>query len=226
MRQVFHFIKSQRDGTHEARVSVYMPASDRIESLKWDEGGADATLVVARMDWSRFSVWRFQGWRLQRGKPPEKRVRLDVRDNRLSMSLVSEPLEIHHWPWHSYDFDFTSLNLTLPHLAQPEGKLIFWRTDFVYDDPPKVAELGGVTLQFEQRERRHGRKVRRYSIGGTGLDCEFGTWWSDARTGLLIEYELPIGDEPGYRDVRLKLDSSHRLKIPQWEEFKRRAVGD
>ena len=70
------------------------------------------------------------------------------------MSLMSQPLTITHFPWHSYDFDFTSLNLTLPHLVDPQGTVVFWRTDFVYADPPQVAELGELSLRFEKRERR------------------------------------------------------------------------
>lgn len=224
--QVFHFVKSQRDGTHATRISVYVPDADRIESLKWDEGADTATLVMAGMDWPRFSVKHFQGWRLARGQAPEPRVTLDVAGDQLSMSLMSEPLQLGHWPWHSYDFDFTSLNLTLPHLLKPRRGLSIWRTDFVYTDPPKVAELGTVELRFEKLERRDGRRLRRYSIGGPGLQDLAGTWWSDARTGLLVEYELPIGDEPGYRDVRLKLESTEKLDAARWEAFKRQAVGD
>jgi len=223
--QVFHFTKSNRDGSHAARISVHVPAVDRIESLKWDEGADEATLVQAQMDWSRFSVGHFQGWRLARGAAPEKRVTLDVTGDQLSMSLMSRPLTVTHWPWHSYDFDFTSLNLALPHLLKPEGTFSFWRTDFVYADPPSVRELGEVTLKFEKRERHRGRKARRYTLGGAGLQGKTGTWWSDARTGLLLEFELPVGDEPGYDDVRMTLDSIGRLDAAEWDAFKRRAVG-
>ena len=44
--QVFHFVKSQRDGSHATRISVYMASQERIEALKWDEGGEEATLVA------------------------------------------------------------------------------------------------------------------------------------------------------------------------------------
>jgi hypothetical protein len=223
---VFHFGKSQLDGSHSTKISVYMASPERIEALKWDEGGSEATLVIADMDWPRFSVRRFEGWRLVRGAAPERRATLEATGDRLTMSLMAEPITLSHWPWHAYDFDFTSLNLTLPHLAEPRGTFSFWRTDFIYEDPPKVAELGEVTLRFEETERRAGRKVHRYSISGPGLQDQRGTWWADARSGLLVEYELPVGDEPGYRDVRMSLQSSHRLDAAQWEAFKRQAIGE
>jgi hypothetical protein len=224
--RAFHFVKSQRDGSHVARISVYLPSFDRIEALKWDEGGTEATLVTAEMDWPRFSVRRFEGWRLAHGSAPERKVTMEVIGERLSMSLMAQPISLGHWPWHSYDFDFTSLNLCLPHLVSPEDAVTFWRTDFVYGDPPSVAEIGAVTMRYEGRERRNGKSVRRYSIGGPGLGGLAGTWWADAHSGLLVEYELPLGDEPGYRDVRLRLESSRVLSPTQWATFKRRAVGD
>src|SRR5262245_3717449 len=71
--QVFHFRKSQLDGTHAARISVFVASQERIEALKWDEGGDEATLVTADMDWTKFSVRHFQGWHLARGAAPEPR---------------------------------------------------------------------------------------------------------------------------------------------------------
>src|SRR5689334_12985589 len=117
--QVLHYRKSQWDGSHAALVSVYVAAADRIEALKWDRGGNHATLVLAQMDWRRFSVQAFEAWRLAAGAEPERRATLAVTGDELHMSLMPEPLKLHHWPWHSYDFDFTSLTLTLPHRIHP-----------------------------------------------------------------------------------------------------------
>jgi hypothetical protein len=223
--KVFHYEKSMLDGSHATCISVYVAGQDRIEALKWDRGGDEATLVLARLDWSKFSVQRFDAWYLARDAVPELRATLDVNGEEMSMSLMNEPVKLSHWPWHSYDFDFTSLNLTLPHLRDPEADLAFWRTDFVYADPPVVAEIGEIRLHFERNERRAGKAVRRYSLGGAGLQDTRGYWWADIHTGLLVEYEMPVGDEPGYDNVRVKLSGSEQMSSEDWEVFKRAAVG-
>lgn len=223
--KVFHYEKSNFDGGNFARISVYMASADRVEALKWEEDGSQATLVQAELDWSKFSVRRFDAWKLTRDAAPERRATLEVIGDELRMSLMARPVRLTHWPWHSYDFDFTSLNLALPHLRDPQGELVFWRTDFVYTDPPAVAELGEVRLRFERVEHRAGKRVRRYSIGGAGLADTQGTWWADSDTGLLVEYELPVGDEPGYDNVRLRLTGEQRMPLEQWEAFKGAAVG-
>jgi hypothetical protein len=226
--QAFHYVKTNRDGTHAARVSLYVAAVDRLESLKWDEGGTRATLVVAHMDWTRLSVGKFESWVLERGQPPALKAQLeqsaDGREMRLS--LGEQRTRIGHWPWHSYDFDFASLSLSMPHLVDAEGSFGFWRTDFVYSDPPAFAELGEVRLQFEGREMRGGVPVRRYRIGGEGLEGNSGHWWSDAITGTLFEFELPIPDEPGFRDVRFTLRQAEEMTAASWAAFKREKTGE
>jgi hypothetical protein len=221
---VFEYIKTNRDGTHPSRISVYVASRDRIESLKWHRGERQATLVTAEMDWSRLSVKHFESWLLARDQPPQMRATMQVSGDELSMSLMPQPLKISHFPWASYDFDFASLSLVMPQLRNPKADFSFWRTDYVYGDAPVMAELGEVQMHFERQANRGGHKVWRYSIGGPGLENKQGIWWSDRRTGLLVEYELPLGDEPGYRDVRLKLSSIERMSALEWNRFKQRAV--
>jgi hypothetical protein len=95
----------------------------------------------------------------------------------------------------------------------------------VYTNPPTVAELGEMRLQFERSENHAGKTARRYSLSGAGLQDAKGTWWADHRTGLLVEYEIPVGDEPGYDSVRMKLSRTQKMSAKRWEEFKRAAVG-
>jgi hypothetical protein len=196
----------------------------RVESLKWERGGTQATLVVATMDWSVFSVREFEAWGLAKDAAGERRATLTVNGDELRMSLMPDALKLTHWPWHSYDFDFTSLTLTLPHRRHPRRDLSFWRTDFVYAEAPTVAELGELTLAFVREENRGGVRAWRYTLGGPGLQGQHGDWWVDARTGLTIEYELPVGDEPGYADVRFRLESSAAMTPAQWQAFKLAAV--
>jgi hypothetical protein len=225
--KVFHVVKSSLDGSREARISYYVAATDRVEAVKWEPGGDEATLVIAQLDWSRFSVRAFRVSHLVRGSAPEARARLDVDDaGVLTMSLNPAPVRLTHFPWQSFDFDFTGLTLVMPHLRDPEAEFRFWRTDFVYADPPSVAELGEVTMKYAGREMRRGRRARRYEIGGPGLQDKTGTWWADARSGLLVEFEIPIGDEPGYDSVRVRFDRVEKMNDAKWEAFKRSAVGE
>jgi hypothetical protein len=227
---VMHYKKSQLDGSNATNVSVYMIDGEHLESLKWDEDSTIATLVKARMDWRRFSVREFQSLRLEKGKAPELRGTLEANASgtQLKVSFLNgKVVRITHWPWHSYDFDFASLGLTLPHLRNPEEDLIFWRTDVIFvGEGVDFAEVGGIRLHLEAKELRDSQPVRRYSIGGAGLQHRYGKLWTNASGGQLIEYQIPIGDEPGFNDVRLLLDRSQSMSPAQWEEFKKSRIGE
>ena len=93
------------------------------ESLKWDDEVGWATFVVAEMDWTRFSVRRFESYDLRKGKAPLLKATLDTdAAGAVSISVLpGPPLKLTTWPWHSYDFDWASLGATLPHLVKPRG---------------------------------------------------------------------------------------------------------
>ena len=225
--RVFHYLKSNADGSHASEISVFVADGTHIESLKkWGTPDHRATLVLAEMDWQRFSVRRFETYELSCNEPPVPKATLQASaDGReITISVLDQPVRVSHWPWHSYDFDFASLNLVLPHLRDPRAGFVFWRTDFIYGDPPAFGELGEVRLTFEQTETRDGKATRRYAIAGKGLEGTAGKWWSDAATGLLVEFEIPIPDEPGYNDVRVRLQGSKPMTTAGWAALKQAAV--
>jgi len=225
----FHYLKSNLDGSHPTRISLYIVDRDRLESFKRYGRGGSATLVQARMDWRRWSVSKLDVWQLRKGLPPQLRATLEANADGTEVNASfapNRPVKIDRWPWHSYDFDFASLGMTLPHLKNPQADLIFWRNDVVFaGESKRFAPLGGIRLHFEALDRRQGRAVRRYLIGGAGIGHLYGKLWTDAATGWLIEYELPIGDEPGYTNVHLLLERTEPMTVARWEAFKNTQLG-
>src|SRR5262249_10803826 len=133
--RVYEYLKSNRDGSRPGRVSLYVAAPDRLESLKWEPDDETATLVVAILDWSRFSVARFENWQLRRGRPDVKRPSLETDRDGSGLRVSPLPgrrVAVRAWPWHSYDFDFASLGITLAHLREPERPVTFERIDFTF----------------------------------------------------------------------------------------------
>jgi hypothetical protein len=227
--RAYEYVKSNRDGTHPTQVTVYVAALDQLESLKWDSGGDEATLVSATLDWDHFSVRGFDSHRLRRNGPETVQGRLatDSTGHALRLSFLPDSaIPVRTWPWHSYDFDFASLGAALPHLSDRDGRFVFSRMDVVYNgDELGFADLGPIEVTFEQRERRDGRETRRYRIGGPGLANTTGLLWTDTRDGTLVEYEIPIPDEPGFIDGRLRLTQTLQLTANEWKGYKRARIG-
>jgi len=228
--QVFEYLKTNRDGSNPGQVSLYVAATNRIEALKWHENGTTAVLVVAVLDWERFSAARLESWQLARGREPALRVTLDQDSTGSGVRLSLEPdrlIPVSSWPWHSYDFDFASLNLTMAHLREPEGQFSFERVDVTYDEAgPPFKDFGKVEVRFERREPRNRLPSRAYEISGPGLLGNRGTLWTSVDGGYLVEFELPFPDEPDYTDVRFRLVSQRPMGPEDWARYKRARVGD
>ena len=225
--RAFHYLKSNRDGTHPSLVSVYVRAVDRIEALKWDSGGVSATLVAATIDWTRFSPRRFEAFALERDQPEQSRATLEVTGSSVRVSFVPDSaVTIRAWPWHSYDFDFASLSLVLPHRIDPRAPFRFERLDVPADaSGPLFRDLGEIRVSYAGSEQRLGAATDRLTLTGPGLDDTEGQMWLDGKEGHIVEYQIPIPDERGYRDGRLRLQRVDRMTPAQWNAFKGRSVG-
>jgi hypothetical protein len=222
--KVFHYLKSNIDGTRLSRIHVYVRTADTIESFKADKGDEVGTLVVATMNWSRFSVRRFESTQVSATGGRTVRATLvqqgDSDDYLLTMGEMSLPARVGLWPWHSYDFDFASLGLTLSHRTSPEATFTFGRSDFVQGEgPPRFADLGAITMTYEADETREGVGCRRYRLDGPGLEGKGGTLWAARDGGHIVEFQIAIPDEPGFTSGRLRLESVEAMSVAQWAAF-------
>src|SRR5687767_8216039 len=129
----WHYEKSNLDGTRKTMISVHVATTDRLESLKWDAGSPQRTLVVAEMDWPRFCVKKLRSYAVSSGKEPELKATLEysTAEDRVVVAAAGRQwkIQIKQWPWHSYDFDFASLNLTFPLLRDPQAAFTFGIAD-------------------------------------------------------------------------------------------------
>jgi hypothetical protein len=227
--RLYEYLKSNRDGTRPSMVSLYVAGPSRLESLKWAPRDTTASLVVAVMDWTRVSVRRLESWTLVRGAEPGLRASLDTDTSGFGVRVSFQPdslLPIHRWPWHSYDFDFASLNVAFAFLREPERSFVFERADITYADAgPPFADLGEVEVRHRGTGSRSGIAVRHYELDGPGLSGHQGQLWVAVQGGHFVEYVFPFPDEPGYTDVRLQLRSMRRLTPAQWEAYKRERIG-
>lgn len=221
--RTYRYRKSNLDGTNASEILLRIASETRLESLKFHAGIPEATLVVAEMDWEVFSVRGFRTFRLAPGKPPELVAELATSADRKRLTARVAGLTLDcalpGFPWHSYDFDFASLNVALRYLAKPEGEVELEIVDPVQDaDPPRLAAKGKVMLAYESHERRGERDCRRYVLDGPGLEERGGTVW--VATGddpHLVAFELALPDEPGMNSGRLEWLETEELSDADWQ---------
>jgi hypothetical protein len=179
------------------------------------------------MDWETCSVSSFHtfhvdehGARTLRAElvtsPDRKRVDVQVGAQKLTCPLA-------RFPWHSYDFDFSSLNASLRFLTEPEGETEFTILDFVHGPAgAEFASKGGVALRYVGVEEHAGLDCRLYSIDGPGLEDQGGSLWaSQGDDVFLVGYEIQLPDEPGMSSVKLEWLRNETRSDGEWEGFVR-----
>lgn len=125
---LYHYEKSNIDGSHGHDIALYVAAQDQIEVFKWLAGETAATFVTATIDWTTFSEAESKSWYVD-----NRGVRTLVATSKqlagtnqlwatlnLEGKQYEQTLTIGHYPWHSYDFDLATLNFAFRHLVAPD----------------------------------------------------------------------------------------------------------
>ena len=192
------------------------------------------------MDWNRFSVREIRSWKIRADGERTRVATLDQAEDSNQVTVAGSlrshrfqhAVTIGNYPWHSYDLDFASLNITLPHYLDPLAPFSFGIADFVtarYPDPhrlnsyieqaPSFLFKGLVTVDFVSEEEQHGSLCHKYSVDGAGLERRRGTMWVDKSARHIVDYEIDLPDEPGYESGKLRLIRIACMSNEAWREF-------
>ncbi len=224
---VYHYLKTNIDGTNPEHISIRIAARDRIESFKFHPRGSRAALVIATMDWSIFSVKRLESWQVFKDKekvlaatlvylPASKEVAVALP----FMNRPSENVLIPFLPFHVYNFDFASLNFAFPHLVNPKKPFRIGVSDPTFkDEGPAFRYRGEVDVTYVADEMRGGKRCLKYRIDGPGLENKGGFIWVSKRTGYFEDAEIQLADNPNWKTFKFKLTKMERMNEAEWQSY-------
>jgi pimeloyl-ACP methyl ester carboxylesterase len=230
---VYHYTKSNTDGTGRQDVSLYV-AGDHVEVFRRPPGAWNGDLAILSMDWANGEARRVEAWSVEGGGgkqlelvfedlPAQKALRGEI----FFIGRPAETIEAPAPPWHLWNLDLASLAVALPHRADPAAKsftfgvvsLVFApdQTPFRYDGP--------VTASFVAAEDRGGVPARKYELSGEGLRGRAGALWVARDGGHLQDLEIgPAGeDEEG---LKLHLEKVDKMDPAGWERFRTAQLGE
>ena len=64
-----------------------------------------------------------------------------------------------------------------------------------------------VPLKDLEEEDRNGYPCRKYSLGGEGLENQYGTLWLDLQWMHAVVIEIPTSDNPAWNSLKFALVS-------------------
>ena len=226
---VYHYLKTNIDGTNPEHISIRFAAKDRIESFKFHPRGTRAALVIATMDWSIFSAKSLESWQVYKDKDKVLAASLVYlpasREVAVTLPFMNRPTEnvaIPFLPFHVYNFDFASLNFAFPHLINPRKPFRIGVSDPTFSEQgPAFRYRGEVEVVYLGEEQRDGQLCRKYRIDGPGLENRGGFIWVSRRTGYFQDAEIQLADNPDWQTFKFKLQKVDRMNEAQWESFMR-----
>jgi hypothetical protein len=221
---VYHYVKTNIDGTHPEQISIYVAAPDRIESFKFHPQGERAGLVIATMDWTNFSVKRLQSWQVFAGGEKKLFATLTYTNGEATVSIPAtgkpdEKTAIKHLPFHVYNFDLASLNFAFRHLVNPHATFTIGIADPTFKESPLFAYKGEVQIEYVSEEQRNGALCRKYKIDGRGLENRGGFIWVNKAKEHVEDMEIALPDNPDWQTFKFLLKRIEQMAPAQWETF-------
>ena len=223
---VYHYVKTNRDGSHPEQISIRVAAHDRIESFKFHPKGVRAALVVAGVDWTNFSARRLESWQVFAGGKRNlfATMAYDKASKTVGVSIPTlakevEKTPISREPFHVYNFDLASLNFAFRHLADPRKSFTVGIADPTFKESPMFHYKGEVEVSYVADESRDGVACARYRIDGKGLDNRGGFIWVNKKDGYFQDIEIDLPDNPDWQTFKFKLERVEQMTEAQWDTF-------
>lgn len=208
--RIYHYLRSNQDGTRPENIWVYARDDDSIEVYKSVERCANAALVTADLDRTRGEASALVGGRVTPDGTQEGFAWLDLDAStrvlraRVPTMEIDASLSEVGAPWLLFDFDLADLTVLRAGTAAPREDFAFW-TALIWPDESGASPLralGDTQARYSGEETRFGVGAVRYDVSG-GLN---GALWLDADDGHVIEARFAEPNHPGYESFRLTLE--------------------
>ncbi len=226
---VYHYTKSNLDGSKPATVSIYVSSSDIIEVYKAEVEVSDAAHIIAKMDWSTFSASELDSGHLLKDgtREPVAKLALSKADNTLRVHLrdQDESVAIDHYPVHIYNFDFISFNYTLRHLKDPTKTFEIGIADPVFQGEGLIRYKGKAKIEFIGEAPCHQTTCRKYRITGKPFGDQEGFIWVNKKEGYAENIEIPVPDNPDWNSFKFELKKVEQMTPAEWENYKKNNIG-
>jgi len=211
---IYHYIRSNRDGSEPEHVVHYRPTQTGIAVYKWLSKCTNAAYVTAEMSDDLRQGRVFIAGKVAKDGS-QARFGILTLDPRL-MTLAADVtppggprIQVKHSlravPYLLYDFDFADLNSFLQE-HRPKADFAYALPVIWPSDEAIFRDLGMLRAHYAGEERHAGRDTLRFDLKVEGPTPSTGALWVDADEGYIVEAELGLPNHMEYKDFRLKLE--------------------
>lgn len=227
---VYHYMKSNLDGSYPAEVSVFVASETELKVLKLEAHQMDLAYVTARLNWQLFSAERLQSWVITADGLHHPRVIMELKPAANEVHVFwgdqVDRVAVGHYPVHVFNFDCISLSLTFPHLVEADGRFVTGILQPTFDPNSEhiVAYLGEAAVEYIGETVYHELACRQYRIGGEGFLGHEGLIWVN-ENGRVENIEIPIADNPDWDSFKFELVKVSQVGEAGWQNFVNDQIG-
>jgi hypothetical protein len=225
---VYHYLKSNLDGSDPWQVTAYVSSPRRLDVLKWGPGRAEVVEVTADLDPTGCVAQHFEQWNLRDGAMALS-MWADLSDDGWTLSFHREgnpPLTLRGSgrPLHPYGFDMQSTNLSPRCLSKASAPPIIGLNGFnpVPGATPPLVDYGPIRVESLGEERVGDLPTRKFRLAGK--DFSVLTWFS-RDDGRIVRAESARPDSDDWTSFRLERTGTERMDPFQWQAFRNRVLG-
>jgi hypothetical protein len=230
---LYHYTKSNVDGSNPAGIYIYVASRGHLEVLKVEKDSPVLAFVTADFDWMTFSAEHLSSWHVLPDGLLRSQGSTGLRGDTFTKFIMNSefPSSVKHYPFHVYNFDFTSLNFAFRHLVDPEKSFEFgvidpdWKKIMSPSFKPGGTQQGifvfkgKAEINFVGYEKYMESDCRKYRISGPGMSDKEGFIWVDRKLGHFVNFEHPTPDNPAWNSFKLELQSLKNVGEPGWRKF-------
>ena len=228
---IYHYVRSNRDGSEAEHVVHFRPTRTRIAVYKWVEKCTTAAYVTAEMAPDLVEGQRFVAGKVAKdgSQATFGTLTLDSKTPALTIDVtppgsterIRETHQLRSHPYVLYDFDFADLNAFFQEHPDATHESFALPVIWPVEGPTVFRDYGTLHVSLGGEEERDGRATRRFDLGVEGATAATGAVWVDAAQGYIVEAELGLPNHLGYQDFRLKLERVEPGGKTAWDTLTR-----
>lgn len=225
---IYHYLRSNRDGSEPEHIVHFRPDPRHIAVYKWVEKCRDAAYVTAQFDPGTGEATILDAGKVAQDGSQAKfgRITLDPAVRTLELGIdtpggrLTERVEGVGEPWALFDYDLADLNAAFQ-TSRPRADFAFWWA-LVWPDPASgkmVQKLGWVDARHAGTVAREGMTVRRFDLSLRGDPKVRGHLWLDPEQGHIVAADFDRPNHDNYADFALELERVEGGGQPAWDRL-------
>ena len=225
---VYHYVKSNLDGSDPWQVTTYVSSRTRLDVLKWGEGPGEVVEVTADLDMSGCVAQRLEQWNLRDGTMALSMFG-ELSDDGRSLAFHRQgipPIVVRGSarPLHPYGFDLQAVDVSPRCLGKTAGPAVLGLNGInpVAGASPPLVDYGPVRVEPLGNERLGDIPCRKVRLAGTGFTI---LAWFARTDGHVVRAESTRPDSDDWTSFRLELTHIERMDPFQWQAFRAGVLG-